>query len=157
MDIDNDNLLKNTSNLKIIIPKRTIKRKRGGKKKRTKKKKKMRGGMNTPESNNYFGEMFLQHFDNEEDITDTPENWEDGTAESDNYLGEMLLQQFDNEEDYLWPNNPSVQVNIEDLDPVDIYDMPIEVMYNIADNLDFNDCKELRNYCVINPRICALD
>ena len=132
MDIDNDNLLKNTSNLKIIIPKRTIKRKRGGKKKRTKKKKKMRGGMNTPENR-----------------TDTPG--------SDYYLGEMLLQQFDNEEDYLWPNNPSVQVNIEDLDPVDIYDMPIEVMYNIADNLDFNDCKELRNYCVINPRICALD
>jgi hypothetical protein len=126
--------------------KRTMKRKmRGGKKKRTKKKKKMRGGTDTPE--------------NWEDRTDTPENWEDrtDTPESDNYLGEMLLQQFENEEDYLWPNNPSVQVNIEDLDPVDIYDMPIEVMNNIADNLDFNDCQELRNYCEINPRICAMD
>ena len=117
--------------------KRTMKRRnmRGGKKKKTKKKKKMRGG------------------------TDTPENWEDrtDTPESDNYLGEMLLQQFENEEDYLWQNNPSVQVNIEDLYPVDIYDMPIDVMNNIVDNLDFNDCQELRNYCKINPRICAMD
>jgi len=131
MDLDKLST-KNWFQMDYMGGKRTM---RGGKKKRTKKKKKMRGGMNTPE--------------NWEDITDTPE--------SDNYLGEMLLQQFENEEDYLWPNNPYVQVNIEDLDPVDIYDMPIEVMNNIADNLDFNDCQELRNYCEINPRICAMD
>ena len=118
----------------------------GGSKKRTMKK--MRGGM-LPSSKQRTAARARRQQIPQRSVIQEPE--------SDNYLGEMLLQQFENEEDYLFPDNPSVLVNEEDLDPIDIYDMPVEVMGNIADNLEFDNCEELRNYCLINPRECAMD
>ena len=119
--------------------------KRGGKKRTMKK---MRGGMLPSSKQRTAARTRRQQIPQRSDIQE---------PESENYLGEMLLQQFENEEDYLFPDNPSVLVNEEDLDPVDIYDMPVEVMGNIADNLEFDNCEELRNYCLINPRECAMD
>lgn len=76
---------------------------------------------------------------------------------NENLLGDDLQNLFNHEEAYLWPENPSVQVNDDELESVDIYDMPVEVMGNIASHLNFDNCEELRNYCLINPRECALD
>jgi len=81
-----------------------------------------------------------------------------GTGTPDeNLLGDDLQNIFNHEEDYLYPENPSVLTNEDELESVDIYDMPVEVMGNIASNLNFDNCEELRNYCLINPRDCALD
>ena len=81
-----------------------------------------------------------------------------GTGTPDeNLLGDDLQNIFNHEEDYLYPENPSVLTNEDELESVDIYDMPVEVMGNIASNLNFDNCEELRNYCLINPRECALD
>lgn len=76
---------------------------------------------------------------------------------NENLLGDDLQNLFNHEEAYLWPENPPVQVNDDELESVDIYDMPVEVMENIASHLNFDNCEELRNYCLINPRECALD
>ena len=75
----------------------------------------------------------------------------------DNLFGNDLQNIFNHEDTYLYPDNSTVQTNEDELESVDIYDMPVEVMENIASNLNFDNCEELRNYCLINPRECALD
>jgi hypothetical protein len=145
----------------------------GGNKLKNKKKtkKKMRGGDNLEtikeencckdlETCNYHNKRYQKLVDRitklyEEELL---KQMKGGTGTPDeNLLGDDLQNLFNHEDTYLYPENPTVQTNQDELDEIDIYDMPIEFIKNVASKLNFNDCKELRNYCLINPGICALN
>ena len=142
----------------------------GGKKKKKKTKKKMRGGnLETIKEENCCKDLETCNYNNKtyqrvvDRITKLYEielfkQMKGGTGTPDeNLLGDDLQNLFNHEDTYLYPENPTVQTNQDELDEIDIYDMPLEVMKNIASKLNFNDCKELQNFCLINKGYCALN
>ena len=78
-------------------------------------------------------------------------------SSNNDIFGANMIDLFNNDENYLFPDNPRNNIDFSQLDDINQDDIPLEAMKIIEENLDFDNCEDFRNYCIINPRICSFD